>query len=550
MSNMREILLKSEPLLLFFVIGLGYVIGKIRIKGLSLGISAVLFVGILLGGWRPEGSASLIICPQISEVGLILFVYIVGVTSGAGFFNSFKKRGVRLNVAVLIALVTGAVFTFFLGLSMHLSFGQIAGVYCGGLTNTPALAAVTEIMKGSGDSNPSDAAVGYSVAYPYGVICGILAFHLFFRIFKRRDEKESVRETPSPASEPVVRNFRISNRELFGRTIGELQVRDKTGILISRLRHGGEVIIPNKYTVLHEGDVIVALGSPEDMAHGAEYFGEESTERLEDSRREIDIRRILVSRRQLVGKTIGELGLHRKFNAQITRLRRADVEIVASPDMTLEMGDRLMVVLPVEKTAEVTQFFGDSVRVLAELDFTAFMIGISLGVLIGMVPIPLPGGNSLSLGFAGGPLIMGLILGRLSRTGPFVWSIPLEMSKALSHLGILFFLAGVGIKAGGAFFDAMSSAGWRIFLLGFGTTTLTTLLTLVLIRWYARGSLVQSLGATSGMQTQPATLACAYELTKSEDTYVAYATTYPLAMIGKILLAQLIFIIGQNLFLP
>ncbi|MBN1900647.1 hypothetical protein JW926_04890, partial [Candidatus Sumerlaeota bacterium] len=224
MSNLREILLESEPLLLFFVIGLGYVIGKIRIKGLSLGISAVLFIGILLGGWKPRGSAPLAISHQLSEVGLIIFVYIVGVTSGAGFFNSFKKRGVRLNVAVLIALVTGAAFAFFLGYAMRLSFGQIAGVYSGGLTNTPALAAVTEIMKESSNANPSDAAVGYSVSYPYGVICGIFAFHLFFRIFKTRDEKTGSREEAHKKAEPVVKNFRITNKDLFNRSIGELQV--------------------------------------------------------------------------------------------------------------------------------------------------------------------------------------------------------------------------------------------------------------------------------------------------------------------------------------
>jgi putative transport protein len=545
----REILLKSEPLLLFFVIGLGYIIGKIRVKGMSLGISAVLFVGIFLGGWRPKGSQPLSICQQISEVGLILFVYIVGITSGAGFFNSFRKRGVRFNLVVLIALIIGALFTFFFGLMMRLPFGQIAGVYCGGLTNTPALAALTEVIKKSGDANPSDAAVGYSVAYPYGVICGILAFHIFFRLMKKPEQKGAPLAGESASPEPVVRNFQITNPALFGRAIGELQVRDKTGILISRLRHGTDVIIPNKYTILHEGDVVVALGSPDDMSRATEYFGAESAERLEESRREIDVRRILVSRRDLVGQSIGELDLHRKFNAQITRIRRADVEIVASQDMALELGDRLMVVLPVERAAEVTRFFGDSVRSLAELDFTAFMIGISLGVLIGMIPIPLPGGHVLSLGFAAGPLIVGLILGRLSRTGPFVWSIPLEMNQALSRLGILFFLAGIGIKSGGAFFQAMSTVGLRIFILGFGTTTLTTILTLILIRWYAHGTVVQSLGATSGMQTQPASLACAYDLTKSDETYVSYATTYPIAMIGKIILAQLIFLIGRNFFL-
>lgn len=548
MDGLRNIFLNSEPLLLFFVIGIGYLVGQIKIQGFSLGIAAVLFIGLFFGGWRPEGAPPLLIAPQITEVGLILFVYVVGLTSGPGFFASFRKRGVRFNIAVSCALLLGATLTFFGGILMHLPAGQIAGVFCGGLTNTPALAAVTELIRSSGVGNVSFPAVGYSMAYPFGVIGGIMAFHLFFRINKSKHEQEMTNALAlgEGATHLVVKNFEIQNPVLFGRSIGELAIREKIGVIISRVRHDDKVFVPTKYTLLHKGDVVVTVGKPADIEHARDFFGAESHEHPELST-DIDIRRILVSRRSLVGQSISELELDRKFNAQITRLRRADVEIVPSPDMTLEMGDRLMVVMPNVKVPEVTNFFGDSVRGLSDLDYTALTLGISLGVLLGMVPIPIPGGNTISLGFAGGPLIMGLILGRMSRTGPLVWTMPLETSQALSHIGLLFFLAGVGVRAGGEFFGALSTTGIKLFLLGVMTTAVTAFTAFVLLRYYAHATVIQSLGATSGMQTQPATLACAYDLTKSSDTYIAYATTYPVAMIGKILLAQLIYIIGRTI---
>lgn len=547
MNNFRNIFFNSEPLLLFAVIGLGYLFGQLKIKGFKLGISGVLFVGLLFGGWKPEGTEPFHIAPQIREVGLILFVYIVGLTSGPGFFASFRKRGVKFNIIVFSALVVGAALTLIIGRFFKLPIGQIAGVYCGGLTNTPALAAVTELTKTFNPNKVTDPAIGYSLAYPYGVIGGLLAFHLFFKIFSKAFRNETALLTGDKGKTAlIVQNFVIKNPALFGKVIGELRVRDKTGVIISRHKRDNKIIIPTKYTTLNEGDIIVTVGKSEDIEKAKDYFGDISTESFEMSEN-IDMRRILVSRRELVGKKIEELGIDTKFNAQITRLRRADIEIIPSPETVLELGDRLRVVMPTEKIEEVSKFFGDSVRGISELDYTAITLGISLGVLIGMIPIPIPGGTSVKLGFAGGPLIVGLILGRLSRTGPVVWSIPLESSQALSHIGLLIFLAGVGITSGDNFFASLTSSGWQLLVLGFFTTSITTFLTLFLLRFLGKASVVDSLGATSGMQTQPATLACAYQLTQSNDTYVAYATTYPVSMIGKILLAQLIFILGQGL---
>lgn len=551
MDAIRDIIASSEYLLLFLVIGIGFLAGQIRIKGFSLGISGVLFVGLFFGGWRPEGTEPFHISHEVEQVGLILFVYAVGLTSGPGFFNAMQKSGLRFNLAIIVALLTGATVTLLAGWALRLPAGQIAGVFCGGLTNTPALAAVNEFTARSGIGNPGDPAVGYSMAYPFGVIGGLIAFELFTKLYRRAFEREQAeaRASAQAHSKLVVANFEIRNPELFGKAIGALEVQEKAGVIISRHMHNGVVTIPTKYTVLNEGDVVVAVGANRSIQNAEAYFGAKSDKHLEQQGGEIAMRRILVSRKSLAGMTIRELELDRRFNAQVTRLRRADIDMFANPDTPIRLGDRLRVVMPSDKAAEVSAYFGDSERGITEIDYTALTLGISIGVLIGMIRIPIPGGSFVSLGFAGGPLVAGLVLGWMGRTGPLVWSIPLETNNALRHIGLLFFLAGIGVMAGGRFFTELAGSGLQLLLLGAITTTVSAVVALLLLRHFAGATVVSAIGSTSGMQTQPATLAKAYELSQSDETYVAYATTYPVAMVGKILIAQLILILG-NMLMP
>lgn len=546
MDALRQTLLQSEPLLLFTVIGLGYLAGQIKVKGFSLGVAGVLFVGLFFGGWRAEGQADFAIAHQVSQLGLILFVYAVGLTSGPGFFASLRRRGIHFNIALVMSLLAGTAATVAAGKLLGLPSPKIAGVFCGGLTNTPALAAVTELLQ----SNPklgdaSMPAVGYSVAYPYGVIGGLLAFQLFAWVYRKpyAAEKASAQEAQAAEGSLVPGTFAVTNPALFNQAIGQLRVQDNSGLIISRHRRGGATQVPTKYTVLQEGDLVTAVGRAQDIQKGEAYFGAVSREELHTTTESINVRRILLSRKELVGKTLEDLELDRHFNAQVTRLRRADVDMIPPYDMPLELGDRLRVVAPVSRMAEITKYFGDSQKGITELDYTALTVGICVGVLVGMIPIPVPGGTTVSLGFAGGPLVMGLILGRIGRTGPLVWSLPYEASQTLSHVGLLFFLAGVGVMAGGHFFEALATSGWQLLVLGLLTTSLTTGLTLLLLRHYAKASVISAIGATSGMQTQPATLAKAYEMSQSNETFVAYATTYPVAMVAKILLAQIILLL-------
>jgi putative transport protein len=533
LEAIREIIENSEPLLLFLAIGIGFLIGEIKIRGFKLGVAGVLFAGLIFGGWCPEGSKPFSIAHQIMQIGLILFVYTVGLTSGSGFFASLKKRGFKFNVALLFSLVIGAAATLIIGLAIDLQTGQIAGVFCGGLTNTPAMAAVTEFMGNSGIGDVRDPAIGYSMTYPFGILGGLLAFQIFAWVYRKpaREEKSKADLAAKEKSDLISASFKITNKEIFDRAIGELEVRQKVGVIISRLRHDGKTGVPTKYSVLHANDIVNVVGLKTNIDRALEYFGERSDDKLEQLGGAITMRRIL----------------DRHFNAQITRLRRADIDIIPDETTVIKVGDRVRVVMPTDKAAEVAEFFGDSERSISELDYVALTLGMSLGVLLGMIPIPIPGGSYMSLGFAGGPLVAGLVLGHLGRTGPLVWSIPTESNQALQHIGLLFFLAAVGVQAGGKFFLALSGDGYQMFALGILTTMLTSGVTLIAIRHFGKATIVETIGAASGMQTQPATLARAYEMSRSDDTYVAYATVYPMAMVGKILIAQLMVILGHML---
>ncbi|TKJ40117.1 transporter [candidate division LCP-89 bacterium B3_LCP] len=547
MESIRDILLQSEPLLLFLVIGCGFLLGQVKIGSFKLGVAGVLFAGLIFGAWCPEGEQSFKIAHQVMQIGLILFVYTVGLTSGAGFFASLKRQGLRFNLALVIALFCGGALTLMFGYLMHLQAGQIAGVFCGSLTNTPALAAVTELISNSGVGDPRDPIVGYSMTYPFGIVGGMLAFQLFAWVYRKPAHRERIAAETRSKERADLKSacFGVTNPEIIDKAIGELRIQEKMGLIISRYRHSQNTTVPTKYTVLYEGDIVKVVGVEADLRKAEGYFGVESNANLDEVGGAITMRRILVSRKELAGKTIQQLELDHYFNAQITRLRRADVDIVPDYHTRIELGDRVRVVMPSERSAEVAEFFGDSERSISELDYTALTLGIFIGVLVGMIPIPIPGGAAVSLGFAGGPLVAGLILGKLGRTGPLVWSLPAESNNALRHIGLLFFLAAVGVMAGGRFFQALSGTGGQLFLLGLLTTTVTTGITLLLLRYFGKATIIETIGATSGMQTQPATLARAYEMSNSDDTYIAYATTYPVAMVGKIFIAQLLLIIAN-----
>ena len=541
MTYLVDYLRASELLLLFTVVVTGLALGRISYHGFKLGVAGVLFSGLALGAFLSIPGAELRLAPQLRDLGLVLFVYLVGLASGPGFFTAWHRDGKRINSVVVLALIVGWVTALSGGAWLELDRGFVAGVLSGALTNTPALAAASERLQGT--ALAGHPAVGYSITYPFGVLGALAIFRILARVRRSALAEEKARQ--DKVVNPPLRsgNFEISNPEVAGKSIGELRVRDEVGVVVSRWNREGVTQVPTKYTVLARGDVVTAVGTPEALARAESYFGARSDRQLETYREQVDMRRILVSRRDLVGRTLAELDLQRRFNAQVTRVRRADLDLLPSADMRLALGDRLRVVAPRSRLPELAAFFGDSEKALAEIDFVALASGILAGLVLARLPLPAPSGH-LELGIAGGPLLVALVLGRLGRSGPLVWSVPYEANVALREMGLLLFLSGVGVGAGTALRSIDAPSGVAMLGLGALVTVVTSLTVLVLAPVFAGSSVVGTMGTTSGMQTQPATLAAAYELSgRSDEVYVSYALVYPVAMIGKILLAQLIVLL-------
>jgi len=541
MASLGSWLRGQELLLLFVVILLGLLLGRLQWRGIHLGMAGVLFAGLWVSAGFQPSAGKLALAPQLKELGLVLFVYCIGLTSGPGFFSAWRTRGLRLNLATLAALLVGALVACLGGGLAGLDRGEIAGVFCGALTNTPALGAASDRLVGTPlESHP---ALAYSVSYPLGVFGALLLSRWFARV--RRDELAREWQSRAAAQTQIESaNLEVTNEKAIGQSIGELRVRESVGVVISRLQRAGNQLVPTKYTVFSAGDIITVVGPSPAIQAAVELLGPRSPQRLEARRDRVDMRRVLVSKRELLGAKLSDLDLERRFNAQVTRLRRADVDMVPSGDLRLELGDRLRVVAPVARLHELGVFLGDSERELAEIDYVALALGLSAGLLLARLPLPLLG-TSLTLGTAGGPLVTALVLGRLGRTGSLVWAMPFEANHTLRELGLLLFLAGVGISAGGQLAGVLNHRGLVMLALGAVVTLVTSGIGLALMHRWARASVISSLGAVSGLQTQPATLADAFELSqRSEETYVAYALVYPVAMIGKILLAQLIVLLS------
>jgi putative transport protein len=543
LHSILTLLAENQLLLLFVIIGLGYLVGNIRIAGFQLGVVAVLFAGIFLSALDRR----LGLPEYIYVIGLVLFVYAIGLQSGPGFFGSFRRRGLRINVLVVMILAGAAMLTMFLARLAGLPAPTAAGLFCGALTNTPALAATVETVKSlSAGLTPEVAAtfatspvVAYGLAYPFGVLGVILWFFVFRKLFRVDLGCETAAN--SSAAEILSCTFRVSNPGVFGtELLVALETLPNRAFSISRIRKGNVVSVANPQIVLEQGDLIVAVGDEHEMERARVLFGERCKEHLEENFSEIRFRRVFVSNKEVVGKPIRELQLERRFNATITRLRRGDVEFVPNADTVLELGDRIRVVTQRERIDEVSRFLGDSMKAIAETDFLSLSLGVVLGILLGLVPIPLPNNMTFRLGFAGGPLIVSLILGRMERTGPITWSLPFNANLLLRQVGLVFFLAGIGSRAGVGFTQILNSGGLSLVLIAGLITTTVTVTAIIVGYKYLKLPMAAVMGMTSGMQTQPACLAYANQQVPNELPNVWYATVYPASMVAKIMLAQVI----------
>ncbi|MCC6558663.1 MAG: transporter [Polyangiaceae bacterium] len=538
---MLALLHENALVLLFAVASAGYVVGRVRFFGVSLGVAAVLFVGLGASALDPK-----LQLPEIvPQLGLTLFVYTVGLASGPGFFASFRKRGLRDAALVLGSLALGAVAAAGLGLALGLPTAVAAGAFAGALTNTPALAGVIHYLReaaagGAGVSAVAAPVVGYSVAYPGGVI-GAIAGILIAERLARGAPEAAAQSVPGAGPRIVTRTVRVTRPAAIGKPAEALVKREGWDVVLGRLRRrGGATMVVDEMTVLEGDDLVTVVGPEKEVVKAIAALGERSEEALELDRSVVDYRRVFVTNPKVIGRSLRALDLSRRFGATVTRVRRGDAEMLAEEDMVLEAGDRVRVVAPRERLEEVSAFFGDSYKAIAEVDVLTFGLGVAIGIALGEIPLPLPGGVTFRLGAAGGPLIAGLVLGRLGRTGPLRWSMPFSANLTLRQLGLVLFLAGVGTRSGSTFAATLAQGGALPLVAAGAAITSVVALAIVLMGRRLKVPAAVLGGMIAGIHTQPAALQFACERTTNEAPNVGYAAVFPLATIAKIVLAQLL----------
>jgi putative transport protein len=523
---MVELLAAQPLLLLFLVLAAGYAIGRVSLGGIQLGIAAVLFAGLAAGAL----DARLQLPEIVQRFGLVLFVYSIGISSGPGFLASLRRRGLRDTLWTVTLLTAAAALARAAQALFHFPSEITAGLFCGALTNTPALAAVLERLP-AGAHAP---VVGYSVAYPIGAL-GVVTV---LAVARRRWRAEL--DAAARSGHLDARYLRVTRPEVAGRGVESMLREEGIRARFVRRRRAGEWVLLNTSDTLAVGDLVTAVGRPPMLDRLTALLGEESDERVELPESDLDFRRIFVSDPALAGRSLAEIRTFSRFGGLVTRVRRGDVDLVPDGSTVLELGDRVRVVAPRERIAELTRFFGDSYRALGEIDAVSFGLGIALGLLLGLVTIPLPGGAVFRLGPAGGPLVAGLVLGALGRTGPLVWQLPYSAGLTLRQLGLAVFLAAVGVAAGKPFIETLGGGGLLMFAAGAVVTVATAALALWTSKRWLKAPAGIAMGMASGVHTQPAALAFATDAAREESPNLGYASVSPVATVAKILLAQLL----------
>jgi putative transport protein len=521
-------LLADEPMVLLgTVLVVGALIGSIRIRGVSLGPAGALFAGLAASAIDDR----LVIASTVGIVGLSLFTYCVGLSTGADFVRGFR-RTVPLMGAVAGAMLALALAAGLLGDVFGLARATTAGTYAGALTNTPALAGAQSLLPTAERATP---VVGYALAYPFGVVGMLLAVVISGRL------KRSSAETDPSAAGLSSMTVRVGD----GRpaSVGALSQQLGVDAVVARLQRDDRQWVPDDDDRLQRNDVLAVTCRSDRCETVAAIIGNRLTTNLADSRRELDFRRMVVSNNAIVGRSISELGFGSQFGATITRVRRGRNDMLATPDLVLEPGDRVRVVAPPHSMDAVASRLGDDEHRVSEFSPPGFTLGLFIGLLVGVIPVPIPNVGDVSLGAAGGPLIIGLILGWRHRSGPLVWQVPHGVSVTLRQLGSMIFLAMAGTSGGAALRVALQSReALTIGALGLVITTLSAAAVLTIASMSGLDS-ASTAGLLAGAQTQPAVLAFGAERTSSPRLMMHYAIATPVAMVVKIVAAQLLVLL-------
>jgi len=529
----------------------GMALGSLKVRGVGLGTAGVLFAGIITGHFgKPIDHHTL---EFVKEFGLILFVFTIGLQLGPGFFAAFRQQGLRLNAIAATVVLSGAALALLLGWLLKMDFAAVLGLLSGATTNTPSLGATQQtlaMIPGISDDRLALPALAYAVSYPgaiVGIIGTLLILKAVFRIDAEREATALAEEHRGRVDPLENRTLIVENPNLAGIAIDDIPSRLETGVTVSRRRRAGEteVRVALGTTALQRGDALVAVGTCAGLDRFQLVVGRRSDEDLRRAPGNVTFRRVVVTNKNILGKTLGELALDTRHGAVVSRVTRADIELAAADDLQLQFGDMVQVVGEEKSLEQASRLLGNSVKELNETHFIPLFIGIFLGILAGTMPIAFPGlPQPVRLGLAGGPLIVALILGRIGRIGRLVCHMPVNANLAFREFGIALFFAAVGLAAGPKFFACVFSSNGLLWL---GTGLCVTVVPLLLVGLFARGVLKMNYavltGLIAGSVTDPPALAFATNITKSDAPTVAYATVYPLTMLLRILCAQILALV-------
>jgi len=540
----------SSLILLSSVAAGGLALGAVKVRGVGLGSAGVLFVGLIVGslGFGLDHA----VLEFLREFGLMLFVFTMGLQLGPGFFASLRKAGIRLNAFAAAIVVAGFLCTWVCAVMFAIPAGARLGLFSGATTNTPSLGAAQQAMLsvGVGADQMALPALAYSAAYPVGII-GIIATLLLLRKIFRIDVQAETKEfevAQRQGIEPLQRlNVIVENANLDGLAIRQLPGRRETGVMVSRLQKAGasEVATATEDSIIHVGDHLLLVGTAANVESFQRIVGSRSRVDLMKVPGAVSFRRVVVTNKSMLGKTLAELGLDHLYGVTITRIVRAGIEMTAVPDVRLQFGDFLHVVGDQNGLDQASKMLGDSLKALNTTQFVPIFVGLALGVLLGMLPINVPGLSSpLKLGLAGGPLVAAILLSRLGKVGPLVWHMPANTNLAFRELGISLFLACVGLSAGPKFFATVMSHEGLIWAASAVIVVMVPLMIAGIIgRIWLKMNFLELCGLLTGSMTDPPALAFANSLAKSDAPSVAYATVYPLTMLCRILIAQVMVLL-------
>ncbi|MDR3058616.1 MAG: putative transporter [Prevotella sp.] len=533
------------------VSAIGLQLGKLKILNISLGITFVFFVGIIIGHFNLDLNKDMLNFAQ--NFGLILFVYALGLQVGPGFFSSLRAGGLRLNMLALGIVFLGLIFTVIFSYASNISLPNMVGILCGATTNTPALGAAQQALKQiSGDMRViSDMALATAVAYPLGVVGVILAIVFLRKLFVPKEEFSKLSEKKD--SEMHVGEFHITNPAVEGKTIRDIMKLSAKHFVISRIWHDGVVTIPTSESILRHNDHLLIISKKYDVEHIKILFGEQ--ENVDWNKEDIDwnhidnsqlvSRRIIITNSKINGEKLGSLKLRNNYGINITRINRAGIDLLASPGLMLQMGDKLTVVGEKASIDNVAKILGDEEKRLNKPNLIAIFLGIALGLVLGALPLPFPGMDfPIKLGIAGGPIIVGILMGAFGPRFHITTYTTQSANLLMRQFGLTIYLACLGIGAGEHFFETVFQTEGLIWIaFGFSLTVVPVLIVALIAMKIYKIDFARNVGMLCGSMANPMALNYVNSTIENDEPAVAYATVYPVSMFARIIFTQLLLML-------